>query len=176
MANEENLMPPIKKGESRNPNGYSAKARKRDSLKREFNKMMLEGQSRGIIWVDEANVQTRDRPIRDKDGHIVGHKKQYGLVLSSMQSKVAKIDKLINGKDDRLAWSILKFLWEDGAGKATNANAPIYNNNVTNVFQNVVVDDAHGNIAEPITSEKDAIDFGDDIDYDEYEDITDFNE
>lgn len=85
------------------------------------------GEAGSVIWVDENTLLERTTA----DG-----KKQVGLQLNKVQTLLSRLDRMATGKNEKLAFDVIRFLWEQMDGKATQ---PVEGN--LNVNPLSVIDD-----------------------------------
>lgn len=108
-------MPIENFGEKANTNGFDKRKEAINrkgapiSFKKQYRKL-LEDDTGGLMWIDEANVETREK---EQGG------KEYGFKLSRAVTLLTRLDQLATGKNDRVALDAIKFLWEQIDGKAS---------------------------------------------------------
>jgi len=114
MAKEDNLLKghkPTQFTSEKQP----ANAGRPPSFKNAYKEIL--GEAGSVIWVDENKLLERTTP----DGV-----KQVGLQLNKVQTLLSRLDRMATGKNEKLAFDVIRFLWEQMDGKASQpiANDP----------------------------------------------------
>ena len=81
---------------------------RKPSFKNEYSKML--GEQGGVIWIDAERVLERTNQAG---------KKEYGLQLNRIETLLAKLDRFATGKNEKLSFDVIRFLWEQFDGKPT---------------------------------------------------------
>lgn len=84
-----------------------ANAGRPPSFKNAYKEILSENGS--VIWVDENTLLERTT----EDG-----KKQVGLQLNKVQTLLSRLDRMATGKNEKLSFEVIRFLWEQIDGKA----------------------------------------------------------
>lgn len=106
MAKEDNLLKghkPTQFSSERQP----ANAGRPPSFKNAYKEIL--GEAGSIIWVDQDRLLERTT----QDGI-----KQVGLQLNKVQTLLSRLDRMATGKNEKLAFDVIRFLWEQMDGKA----------------------------------------------------------
>ncbi len=90
------------KGQSGNPNGRPV------SFKSSYKEIL--GEAGSVIWVDENKLLERT---------TAEGVKQVGLQLNKVQTLLSRLDRMATGKNEKLSFEVIRFLWEQMDGKAT---------------------------------------------------------
>lgn len=67
------------------------------------------GEAGSVIWVDENKLLERTTPEGVR---------QVGLQLNKVQTLLSRLDRMATGKNEKLAFDVIRFLWEQMDGKA----------------------------------------------------------
>ena len=68
------------------------------------------GEAGSVIWVDENKLLERT---------TAEGVKQVGLQLNKVQTLLSRLDRMATGKNEKLSFEVIRFLWEQMDGKAT---------------------------------------------------------
>ena len=68
------------------------------------------GEAGSVIWVDENKLLERN---------TAEGVKQVGLQQNKVQTLLSRLDRMATGKNEKLSFEVIRFLWEQMDGKAT---------------------------------------------------------
>jgi hypothetical protein len=107
MAKEDNLLKghkPTQFTSEKQP----ANAGRPPSFKNAYKEIL--GEAGSVIWVDENKLLERT---------TAEGVKQVGLQLNKVQTLLSRLDRMATGKNEKLSFEVIRFLWEQMDGKAT---------------------------------------------------------
>lgn len=128
---------PFEKGSSGNPDKrfsserQPANAGRPPSFKNAYKEIL--GEAGSIIWVDQDRLLERTTPEGVK---------QVGLQLNKVQTLLSRLDRMATGKNEKLAFDVIRFLWEQMDGKAAQPlTGDVENPIAFNMTNNEVADE-----------------------------------